>query len=452
MMPTKSLESAATLTAEREDGERTVHHLAPGRSVLVGTSKDCGFRLQGKRVSSCHCLLSLEDGTLWVQDWASTSGTLINGEPVTAKVVVDPTAELCVGEYQISVSFLSSSPFGELRGHDTSDDDRHLSGEEKSADRSGVDEVERFGATAENMMWTQDELIGEGEFQPEALDTGSFEQETIALLRDEIDALQGMLAERDAQLAELSDGADRSSANRDVEKGEEDSGILLARLEELLEEAACGDERVVVLEEMLRAAEEANQAEQEERNQLEAWVGDIERRIIQRDDLRNAEVEGLRGRLEEAIAERERVQHQLQQAASLGDAAKCYEETLDRLQHQNKSLQDKLAEMAAERAVLTKRLESTANQHDDAMREERAAIAQERAVVSRLRCELSSKLSALEDSPKPVNQAAKDAATRLQALREHLREIHVEEQQENRGQQEATLTGRITRIWKRLEN
>lgn len=458
MIPAPNKDVAVTLTASREDGERTTYQLAPGRSVLVGRSKDCGLRLDGKRLSPCHCLLSLEDGTLWVQDWASTDGTLLNGKPIDAKVSVGPNDQLGVGEYHISAVTSSSAILGGLGGVGNSTPHCHVSDEPRAAVNAEPEAAESYPADVEAAIWAQDELLEAAEFDERrysqnASANESFEQETIALLREEIDALQGLLAERDAQLAESSAATGDSVANRDVENDEEDAAALLARMEDLLQEAACGDERVVLLEEMLRTAEEANQAEQEERQQLEAWVGDIERRIIQRDELRDAEVEALRGRLEDAIAEQERLQRQLQEAASLGDAAKCYEQTLDRLQHQNKDLQDKLAETASERAALMKRLENSTHRHDEAMREERAAIAQERAIVSRLRCELANKVADLENSPKPVSKAADEAATRLRALRDHLREIHLEEQQqEHQSQESATLTSRITRLWKRLEN
>lgn len=457
MIIAKSNQTSVVLTAQRGAGDRTVHQLDPGRSVLVGTSKDCGLQLQGEGLSPCHCLLSLEGGTLWVQDWASTSGTLLNGQPIEAKVVVEPSDELCVGEYRITAASVTSAPFGGGGGGEPTHMESPLSGERQSPEKAAIDECEYRAAPVEEALWAEEELLGsldagEGDGPRETLEMATFEQETIALLREEIDLLQGMLAQRDAQLAELSAAGDGSDANCDVQNGGEDSKALMERMEQLLEEAACGDERVVLLEEMLRAAEEANQAEQEERHQLEAWVGDIERRIIQRDEQRNAEVEALRGRLEEAVGERECAQLQLKQAASVGNAPKYYEESLDRLQQQNKSLQEKLAEMAAERVALINRLKNSTVRDDEALREERAAIAQERAIVSRLRSELANKIAALEDSPKPVNQAVSDAATRLQALREHLREIHVEEKQVHHEQVASTLTGRISRIWKRLEN
>lgn len=457
MNATKTHHVGLVVTAESGSGERTVHQFESGRSVLVGTSKDCGLRLQGEGLSACHCLLSLEDGTLWVQDWASHSGTLLNGQPIEAKVAVERTDEIRVGEYRLSTAPVSAGAFGACQSVASSHSEPPRCEAPQAPQSIRNEEPKTLQTPAEAAMWTEDELLNGLEVpvtgNPQtAFEAESFEQETIALLRDEIELLQEMLAQRDAQLAERNAAADEPGAPNAATIDDGDSEALLARMEQLLEEAACGDERVALLEEMLQAAEEANQAEQEERRQLEAWVGDIERRISQRDGQRNAEVEALRGRLEEAVQEREQAQLQLKQAASVGNAPQYYEESLDRLQQQNKALQDKLAEMAAERASLMQQLDQSGARDDEALREERVAIAQERAIVSRLRSELTNKLSALEDSPKPANPAASDAATRLQALREHLREIHAEEQQECHEPTSHSLTSRISRIWKRLEN
>ncbi|WP_164101962.1 FHA domain-containing protein [Candidatus Laterigemmans baculatus] len=472
--------AALVVTAENDRGERAIHQLETGRSVLVGRSKDCGLRLQGEELSACHCLLSFENGTLWVQDWASQSGTLLNGQPVEAKVAVGPSDELRVGEYRLTTAAATTGiATAWLRGgdqHAESEPNNALpsrrpakveSGGEQDATWDQDAEAEAGDATASAEaapLWGDDELLGDfGDRERGrtrgALEPASFEQETIALLREEIELLQEMLAERDAQLAQRDaqlaqhDAAfDESAAGIAIAEEDDETEALLARMEQLLEEAAHGDERVALLEEMLRAAEEANQAEQEERHQLEAWVGDIERRIAHRDEQRDAEVEALRARLEEATEERERAQLQLQQAAAVGNAPQHYEQTLARLQQQNKALQERIAQLISERAGLAQQLEQSGCRDEEALREERVALAQERAIVSRLRSELANKLSALEESPKPLKPAESDAATRLQALREHLREIHNEEQQASPKPRNHGLSGRLSRIWKRLEN
>ena len=58
------------------------------------------------------------------------------------------------------------------------------------------------------------------------------------------------------------------------------------------------------------------------------------------------------------------------------------------------------------------------------------------------------KLSEIEELPKAENQADKETAHRIQTLREHLREIHEQEKQEER---DLPLTARLAKLWKRVE-
>ena len=82
------------------------------------------------------------------------------------------------------------------------------------------------------------------------------------------------------------------------------------------------------------------------------------------------------------------------------------------------------------------------------MREERAKLAKEQAAVSRLRYELSSKLTEIEQMPKSDNRADQETGQRIRALREHLREIHEQEKDEVK---ESTLATRLAKLWKRVE-
>lgn len=444
-----------TLTAQHVSGDRFVHKLEAEQSVLIGSSPNCGLRLDGDGLSPCHCLISLEQGTLWVQDWASKQGTLVNGEAIAVKTAVTAGDRLHVGPYHIAAVFdvgkaspsrpIAASP--KIAAADDDDPVVRFDGSQppgRSLAELADEEVDDDGDS-----WLPLDADDRSATRPAPwYDGDSFEQETIQLLRAEVEELQGVVAQRDAQIAELTaaDTGSCGSAHHPASDGDQ-SDALLTRMDQLLEEAACSDERVAVLEEMLHAAEQAQQAEQEERAQLEAWVDDIERRIGQRDEHRNAELDAARARLTACEAERDRAQRQLQRAAESGSAAKCYEETLDRLQQQNHDLQAKLDAALAERRTLAERLDSGETRHDQTLREERAAIAQERALVSRLRSELTSKLASLEELPERAEQPDRELAIRLRTLREHLREIHLQEQR----QRPEGLSSRIARLWKRVE-
>ncbi len=223
---------------------------------------------------------------------------------------------------------------------------------------------------------------------------------------------------------------------------------MLKRMQELIDEANRSDERVAILEEMLYTSEEANRSEHEERQQLEAWVGDIEKRIGQREAEHAAEIEALKQRLEQSNQQQEHLQRQLRQAACSGSAPKQYEETLENLQASNVALQDQLLESQKQCSGLEQRLEQLSGEQESLLREERASIAKEQAKISRLRFELSSKLADFEALPKTENHADKETAHRIQTLRQHLREIHEQEKQEEK---EASLATRLAKLWKRVD-
>ncbi len=272
----------------------------------------------------------------------------------------------------------------------------------------------------------------------------SYDRETVALLHAEIEDLQAALAQRDAE--QFSRGIDQVPAEPASVEGDTDA--VLSRMQELIDEANRSDERVAILEEMLFAAEVASRSEQEERCQLEAWVGDIEKRIGQREDEHKAEIDALRQRLKESNLQQERLQKQLRQAATGGRAPESYEETLENLQSRNLELQDKYAESEKERLSLERRLEQQSEDQERALRDERVSLAQEQAKVSRMRFELSNKLSDIEEMPKTENQLDTETAHKIRTLREHLREIHEQEKQEAK---DAPLAKRLAKLWKRVE-
>jgi pSer/pThr/pTyr-binding forkhead associated (FHA) protein len=60
---------------------------------VIGRSKECQLRPGCNLVSRRHCVISLEDGRLLVEDLRSTNGTFVNGEKV------DSTRELMHGDH-----------------------------------------------------------------------------------------------------------------------------------------------------------------------------------------------------------------------------------------------------------------------------------------------------------------------------------------------------------------
>ncbi|MCG8649063.1 MAG: hypothetical protein MI861_04485, partial [Pirellulales bacterium] len=229
----------------------------------------------------------------------------------------------------------------------------------------------------------------------------------------------------------------------------EDSDAVLARMQELIDEANRSDERVALLEEMLYVAEEAKRFEEEERAQLETWVGDIENRVSQREEEHRAELDALRQRLEESNQQRDQLQVHLRQAAAAGGRApEHYEATLENLQQQNAELQERAAAIEKENHLLKRKVEQQAEEQENLLREERVNLAKEQAKVSRMRFELSNQVADIDQMPKTENSLDKETAHKIRTLREHLREIHEQEKQEAK---EASLATRLARLWKRVE-
>ena len=73
--------------------------------------------------------------------------------------------------------------------------------------------------------------------------------------------------------------------------------------------------------------------------------------------------------------------------------------------------------------------------------QEHARFARERAELARLKAEL-------DRNTTETGTEMNDAACRVQALREHLKDIHQEESQERESRK---LTSRLARLWKRLD-
>ena len=202
---------------------------------------------------------------------------------------------------------------------------------------------------------------------------------------------------------------------------------------------------------MLEAAELTNQAEADERQAFEAWVGEIEHRIGQRESEWQAQLAAARGRLQAAEKQRDQLQHQLRDVASRFGAQDVYRETLDKLQTQNSQLQDDLEVARTQHTRVTQQLDNLQNREAEDIQQERALIAKERAAVSRLRFELSRKLSEFEQTAEPKNQVDQELSLRVQALRSHLREIHEQEQQAREQKGESLFT-RLSGLWKRVDD
>ena len=77
-----------------------VHELENGRSVFMGGGDSCGIQLRGSGIAEIHCLVDVDDEGVSVQDWASDSGTLVNGTRVEDKTRLKPGDSVQIGSVE----------------------------------------------------------------------------------------------------------------------------------------------------------------------------------------------------------------------------------------------------------------------------------------------------------------------------------------------------------------
>jgi len=92
-----------TLTSLVEAKEHTQHYTKP--EIILGREPDCDFPLDDQTVSSQHARLSYHHQQWWLEDLASTNGTFLNDEAVTAPVVITHGDELRLGHLEVKVEF-----------------------------------------------------------------------------------------------------------------------------------------------------------------------------------------------------------------------------------------------------------------------------------------------------------------------------------------------------------
>lgn len=468
-------EDALILSVTGENGWGTEYRLIVEATVIIGSASQCGLSLAGEDVSALHCSLRWDENGIWLEDWGSRNGTFLDGEKVTSEVPVELASTICVGAYTIRIQNTTSATRDVVRqsppakrvvlgglslGFDEPQVAAVTSKPANSSDFAVSTEVsqlatptnrppfsEDFAPNTSNLARTSTSPVVHDRDPAEVQrDTGN--QETFDLLRAEVEQLQFAVAERDAQLAEA------LAAKQEPESAVDGASVkqLMDRLEALLDELDRSDERMGTLEELLRVTEEANRDEREERRQMESWLGDIESVFGEHQATWDAEMSELRNRTAAIAAERDQLLQQLTQPTADDHVEQDAEET-SKLRLQVKHQQQRLDEATAIetrqqdelRRLQTQLAEAT--KAENRLREDHLKLAAERASLSRLRAEITATQAESEQSL-PDAQTDTDIDTRVRGFREHLREIHDEENQEDNA---PSLPGRISRLWKRLE-
>jgi pSer/pThr/pTyr-binding forkhead associated (FHA) protein len=90
-----------TLTNMAEVNVVSLHYTKP--VIILGRESGCDFPLDDQTVSSQHARLSYHQQQWWLEDLASTNGTFLNGEAVTAPVVITHGDELRLGHMGVRI-------------------------------------------------------------------------------------------------------------------------------------------------------------------------------------------------------------------------------------------------------------------------------------------------------------------------------------------------------------
>ncbi len=482
------------LIAWHPTGFKLTFIVQANQSVLVGKSSNCGVQLRGHDISDIHCSIGFEEGQLWIQDWMTASGTKVNNAPVTSQTFFGQGCVVEIGSYKIQISSAQKATLTTNSGNDA----KHFTAaphvdEENSIEQSSCKPIQKSAqstvpvakrnalpqnALPQNALPNSEmhhsetplddlpasELMAPTDETEHAhstfKDTGvvprmqpgsgidllaqeeeTYDRETVELLLAEIDDLRTALSQADAQHVSVADSLPEDSDDADSDR-------VLARIQELSEEANRAEERVLLLEEMLHAAEDTNRSEVEERTHLEAWMGDIEKRVGQREAEHAAEIAALRQRLDSADKANAKLQRQVQHTGAEGECTDPHDgDVLEQLQRENGELQNTLAEVTKDLRQLKQKFENQSEESDTALREERAKIAREHADMSRLKYEYAQKIKELEELPASTAHADPSRQSLLEH-RQHLREL-------NKGQKKRpaspSLSSRLKSIWNMID-
>ena len=445
------------ITVLDSTGNTNSYCIEEGASTFAGSAGHCEIQLGGSNVEPIHCMFSTVDGELKIQDWNTDGKTLLNGAALLDESKFCDGDEVTIGDNQIlagqhgeSAERTSRVPADTVAYGTAQPELQH-----ERDDSELQHELDKLRAE-NSKLEAEFPAITESDSSVDSLYDDPFSSGDTELLRDEIESLTVELAERDQQIAMLKQqtesGGDMEETNR-----------LVVRMEELLDELQSSDDRIRTFEELLRTSDEATQAEQEERQQLEAWVVQIEDRITAREEEAKAETERLNSRVRDLLAQQKHqeqvLEKALQQRISGGSGDDSSDELVQSLQAQIRDMQEKwqqsqeqcdqlatqrsLAPDGSDSQTVAELKQKIMQLETDASRE-RAEVARERAELAKLQSELEQKCRTTAPNS--------DSEIRLKAMRDHLRELHSEEEVEREKRRQQSLSGRIASLFTRIES
>lgn len=468
-------EGAVAFVTLMGPGSTKQFELPEGVAALVGSGSGCHIQIPDATVAERQCLIEFRNEQLLVHNWNPDSPTRVNGATFDEATEVTSRDVLSFGNYQmnfgrpalspVAAAAESKAPLPSLKQESavpSSTDETTATLSSANADSSDVNETVELTDT-ETAPLSVDDRFADFDETPSAaatpagkpataVDETSVEDSTISLLHSEIEFLQKELEEREATISEM-----RShSASRSLE--EVAVSASSNRMEDLLFELQMSDERLSNLEHELRILEELQAAEADEKRQIEAWVGDIEARIARREEESEAEIGVLRSRLERESQERVATQNRADATLTAGGDMQLAEE-LNRLRQEHEATKQKLDESTDRCRQLEQQVAEHTQSGDEAaiearieqaLRQERLTIAQERAAISRREHDITARLKEMEThmEMEASHPKTNEIDEKFHVFREHLKELH---QQDMADYRPPSMGQRLMKLWHSLD-
>jgi pSer/pThr/pTyr-binding forkhead associated (FHA) protein len=77
---------------------------------VIGRDPQCHLRPASPMISKRHCALVQRDGKVFIQDFGSTNGTIVNDQPVKDEIELHNTDRLKIGPLHFEVRIVQDSP------------------------------------------------------------------------------------------------------------------------------------------------------------------------------------------------------------------------------------------------------------------------------------------------------------------------------------------------------
>ena len=494
----------ATISVQIPGGEYITRQLREGDVLSIGSDDTSELRLGGQGISGTHCILTVEQGFVSLRDCYSQTGTFVNDEKIQ-KVEIDHNCEIRIGESTITLTIKNprkrkdvdphelpvsakpaktvsqvdeqvneelnklrklvlesrcefnleeteSAPRSQAPQHSNSfevESDMDLARDAANFDTPGSDQsqvtylrVELEKVSTENAILK--ERLEKVTVQKTVFESDPFQQEMIELLREEVVSLQNQLAQ--AHEASLISGDSDSCLLDEPAPSQAEIERLAARLDDLLGELTQRDDQVELLQSLLHTAEDANQAELEEREQLSKWLSEFEQRFGEKAQEWKSETQYLTEKIRLLESERSETQAAIQ-ADETSVEAEALHRVIESLRAQLVQGQEELHTLRQTNQTLKSELKEAQN---STSREEEVRLARERAEIARMRHEVEKKRAEIENINKKSDLLDSGLISQAEIkLREMRHELKDSPPKQSDSQ---TLSARLSGLWTRLNS